>query len=645
MMKIFEKSKKTFWLVCALLLFLFGGWSFRAQAPFLSASASSASSLSSAGYRVDSYRVHAEVQKDRTVAFKEYIEITVLKNGFSTFYRSLPLEGDGYTDFYAKCEGNEDFSFSIADNPDVSGFLDINCKGGTYAGAHWVYELGYTLEVAGDDIENGMILDVIGFGWYVPLNDVSVSVRFPAPLKTHTIYSGGYGANGNDAEVRESYDEKTNTLHLTAERLDLAYNGRYEERMAEGITLEFSLGEGVLAPYLATRLFTARLAVILPLCALVAVGGWLCLRVFRKKRELIVSVNIKPPEGLDPLQTGKLLDGVADGEDITSMIYYFADQGYLSIDLSDEDDPVLIKRKELPSTAPSHQKTLFKGLFSAGDRTNVSDLKYKFYRFADSAKSQVGARVIPRYEKRSLVGTAVGLLLGVLFAFFCPLVAGLIKIGHGYFYWKGIFIAIPALAVFFLELWRKSYRYKWKKGKTRAVLILEIVIVAIAVLILANFVAEHIFTGLETALVCLTACLCAWLAPTALSWTETYCNRLGQILGFKDFIVYTEEDKIKFMLEENPELYYHILPYAQVLGVSDEWEKKFAKLLMQPPTWCVSTRMTVFDYMILNRCMRRATLSMLMRPQKKPTVGRSGGGGSFGGFGGGGRGGGGGGMR
>jgi len=109
--------------------------------------------------------------------------------------------------------------------------------------------------------------------------------------------------------------------------------------------------------------------------------------------------------------------------------------------------------------------------------------------------------------------------------------------------------------------------------------------------------------------------------------------------------MYTEEDKIKFMLEENPELYYHILPYAQVLGVSDEWEKKFAKLLMQPPTWCVSTRMTVFDYMILNRCMRRATLSMLMRPQKKPTVGRSGGGGSFGGFGGGGRGGGGGGMR
>ncbi len=640
MWKLFQKSKKLFLLVFALLVFSFSGFGTLQAPPAVSASA-----YSTAGYQVDSYRVQAQVNKDRTVQFVEYIELTVLRNGFSTFYRSLPLEGDGYTDLYAKCEGNADFSYSIADNPDVSGFLDINCTGGTQKGAHWTYELGYTMEIAGDDIENGMILDVIGFGWYVPLNDVSVQVFFPAPLKAHKLYSGGYGASGNDANVQESYDTQTNCLLLKAERLDLTYNGHYEERMAEGITLEFSLGEGVFTPYLFTRVFTLRLAVLLPVFALAIVGVWLLVRFFKKKRELIVSVNIKPPDGLDPLQTGKLLDGVADGEDITSMIYYFADQGYLSIDLSDQDDPVLIKRRELPTTAPVHQKTLFKGLFLNGDNASVSSLKYKFYTYADSAKTQVGARVMPRYEKRSLVGTVVCLLLGVLFAFFCPFVAGLIKIGHGYTYWKGIFIAIPAVAVFLLELWRKSYRYKWKKGKTRAVLIVEIVIVAIATLILVNLVAEHIFTGLEIALICIVCCLCAFVAPTILSWTEKYCDTLGNILGFKDFIVYTEEDKIKFMLEENPELYYHILPYAQVLGVSDEWEKKFAKLLLEPPSWCVSTHMTVFDYIILNRCMRMATLSMMMRPQKTPTVGRSGGGGSFGGFGGGGRGGGGGGMR
>ena len=100
------------------------------------------------------------------------------------------------------------------------------------------------------------------------------------------------------------------------------------------------------------------------------------------------------------------------------------------------------------------------------------------------------------------------------------------------------------------------------------------------------------------------------------------------------------------MLEYEPQLYYKVLPYAQVLGVSNVWEEKFEKITLQPPQWCVGG-MSLFDYLLLNRIMRTATLAMLMRPEPKggSFVGRSGGGGHFGGFGGGGFGGGGGGAR
>ena len=134
----------------------------------------------------------------------------------------------------------------------------------------------------------------------------------------------------------------------------------------------------------------------------------------------------------------------------------------------------------------------------------------------------------------------------------------------------------------------------------------------------------------------------------AVSRTEEYTLVLGEILGFKEFITVTEEDKIKFMLEDNPELFYDILPYAQVLGVTKEWEDKFKNILLQPPSWYVGSRMTIFDYMLINACLRRATASMMTRPQSSgggSFVGRSGGGGSFGGFSGGGHGGGGGGAR
>ena len=97
------------------------------------------------------------------------------------------------------------------------------------------------------------------------------------------------------------------------------------------------------------------------------------------------------------------------------------------------------------------------------------------------------------------------------------------------------------------------------------------------------------------------------------------------------------------MLEENPQLYYKILPYAQVLGVTNEWEKKFENILIEPPTWCHGTNSTVFDYMIFNRTMSHALMTAMQRPDSKGGGGISGagGGGSFGGFGGGGFGGGG----
>ena len=116
---------------------------------------------------------------------------------------------------------------------------------------------------------------------------------------------------------------------------------------------------------------------------------------------------------------------------------------------------------------------------------------------------------------------------------------------------------------------------------------------------------------------------------------------------FDILLVMLREDKIAVMLEENPQLYYKVLPYAQVLGVSDEWIHKFDRLVIPPPTWCSSPTMSVFDYWLLNRCMRSAFVMAMARPPQNNGgfVGKSGGGGRFGGFGGGGFGGGGGGAR
>ena len=52
-------------------------------------------------------------------------------------------------------------------------------------------------------------------------------------------------------------------------------------------------------------------------------------------------------------------------------------------------------------------------------------------------------------------------------------------------------------------------------------------------------------------------------------------NLLGSIKGFRNYLETVEKDKIEMLVEENPNYFYDILPFAYVLDVSSKWIKKF----------------------------------------------------------------------
>ena len=207
-------------------------------------------------------------------------------------------------------------------------------------------------------------------------------------------------------------------------------------------------------------------------------------------------------------------------------------------------------------------------------------------------------------------------------------------------------MAFPVGIVSLVGALLETKKYKWKKGTQKAVKFALAVVTVLGTLVYLFSVGTHLATESEKIVVCLFGFAMAWLAPRVLSRTENYLETLGHVLGFKEFIEVTEdEERIQFMLQENPELFYDVLPYAQVLGVTDAWEKKFAGILLKPPTWYESDGYTSFDYYIFSTRLRVASYAMTTRPQSKSSVGGAGGGGSFGGFSGGGHGGGGGGFR
>ena len=252
------------------------------------------------------------------------------------------------------------------------------------------------------------------------------------------------------------------------------------------------------------------------------------------------------------------------------------------------------------------------------------------------------------YDKKSVLGYILGGVFALLSAFFSMWSLSSARIASGYIDGASVVLAIPVALILLIGFVRENYRYKWKKIAMLGTLIALFTIAILFTLLFMYMLCNHFSTEYEKLFASVLSFACTFITLKAISRREDYIETLGQILGFKDFIIYTEEDKIKTMLEENPQLYYKVLPYAQVLGVTKEWEKKFEKLLIPPPQWCRGYNMTLLDYMIINRCMTRAMITAMARPQMQSGgsfIGRSGGGGHFGGFGGGGFGGGGGGAR
>jgi uncharacterized membrane protein YgcG len=148
-----------------------------------------------------------------------------------------------------------------------------------------------------------------------------------------------------------------------------------------------------------------------------------------------------------------------------------------------------------------------------------------------------------------------------------------------------------------------------------------------------------------------------FFAVIAVAKTDSYTDLLGRVLGFRDFIKTAELDKLNQLVEEDPQYFYHIMPYAYVFGLSNKWIKKFEDLPVVAPEWYRGTRsFDSFDYYMMGRmmsdCSASVGSSIVIPSQSTGGGGFSGGGGgswsggggfSGGGFSGGGSGGGGGG--
>ena len=559
-------------------------------------------------YSVSSFQVEMEVREDRTIEVKEVIAVQLLGHESHGIIRDFPLgHGVTYSNINASCDHSDFDPYFQSDDSD---FLSLYLRGDNYAvGQDRTYTITYLMTVPALKEEGYLPLNVIGYGWQTRLRNVSAKVTLPEGLIDYNIYSGEYGTKGN---AYATHSRVENTVYISAQELPQSYTDEYGNRVAAGITLDLSFGGGVLKTHVNMPLIIAIIigAVIFLIAIL------LKLLVFRNT-EFVAPVNLSTPEEMDPLKMGILIDNKLDSEDLGSLVFWLAAKGYVKIDLTeDEKDPrITITGKMLPADAPNYLKAFFDGLFDRRETVLVSELKNSFYKTADNVKASASASVKSQctmYRKHSAVWTVAFGVITVLilggFAFFYAMMNLTANFAPmGYHYWAIFPILAFALlfSAFAANMVRQRY-FKW--GNPTRIVVTLMGLFAGGLVSLATLVFPcAVFTVWVGIVLAIFAAATGTVCGMFLCRTKQYSDVLGQIVGFRNFILLTEKDKVEIMLKENPELYYQILPYAQVLGVTDVWTGKFKGLDVPAPSYVVYGNNFVFDFLIWNTMFHSMT--------------------------------------
>ena len=568
---------------------------------------SGGSAVADHSYRVTEYSAEFEYKEGRTFAVTENITAIFRDENKHGIVRDFAMNsGEVYSDITvlshdcsAETQGNDFIRIFIGDeNITVPTDTPIT------------YTITYNFKIPEGGERDMFAINVLGGGWTTNIDSFVCTVTLPsAPEDVRIGGNADYTADGNTYKVTASGIRPFNAITLYA----LYGAGTLPAFAPEG-------GEIV-----ALVLGFAVLAAAILLCVLLP------------KNSPLPVVGFYPPEGIDPLQAGTLIDGKVQPEDLTSIFYYWASKGIINIDMSNADDPVFIMSGTLPADAPLHQKRLFDKVFEGCEKRAVSELPKDFYKAAQEAERLV-KQDTPRMN--SVWSRAVSLVT----AAFAALVYVITLVVRGFGVSDGLFFAmalagfLPPVAIYLIGNFTAQNRLKYSKKKKTWLFIAQLAVAAAAAVAAYFLVPQTILINYMNILLILASSGTAIAAPYMLRYTKEYAEKLGPLLGFRHFIEIAEKDKLEKMIEGNPSYYYDVLPYAQVLGVSDVWINKFRDINLEPPAWARGYSFDAFDYVVFMSVMN--STSHIMQKSFVPPAGKSGlsgglsGGGFSGGFGG-----------
>lgn len=540
--------------------------------------------LFSENFTIEGYDIEIDVKENRVYSIKEHLvlDYTTPSHGF---YRSIPFR---YRDDF-KAEAivdniNVSEPFSIEKNGD---YLDLKIgSADTLVSGKMEYFISYDYDLGDDGYKDydEFYFNMIGDEWDTEIRNISFKVTFPKPVSKDLIWfnTGSYGTIGADVDVRFE-DEKTVSGSIG------------ELNAGNAATLRVQMDEGYFVNARVKKDYSAIALSVFIILSFAFIVLYIFLhRKYGVDKSLAVVVGFDPPDDLTPLQCGYVIDQSADDRDVASMIFYWADKGYLSIEEKKGSEFIFHKLKELPSTASKAETILFDALFGNGAEASTTTLEKG--GFAKTVNEVVKPQIKSYFVKdRALIdkkSLSMKSLVGILSFLFVAFYSFAVSVYDNEWLVFVLAFSFGFLIISFLFA-NIIKQLRYDKKMKRALLIILYALIAIVSFPLNMIVSSFGNTNLNLTFISLLLCyVVAFLGSFGGILMERLSSyglgTIEKVLGYKEFIDKVEVDKLKLMIETDPEYFYHVLSFAICFGLEEKWAKKFKNIFIEPASWYTS---------------------------------------------------------
>ena len=554
------------------------------------------------GYTIKKLKIDAKVTETNDIQITEEMDVffNYDKHGI---YRVIPekntiIEDGDKKKVDARVSNvtvNEKFTSTSQDGYKI---LKIGDKDKTIVGDK-KYIIKYTYSIEKYNTKEGIdefYFNIVGDKINTSIGSVEYKIEFPKKYNKENIYlySGRdeYKIHGEET-VNEEQGIVTEVLS------DTVIAGRIDKLILpfRAVTLRIKLGKDY---FILRNNYTDILAKIGTAVAVMTfIYTLIILYKYGRDKKLSDIITFKLPKELDVSNTYYLkYKTTTDYRKIVpALIIEFANEGYIEIgDGADRQEKGIFAKKPKDRfdiikikdyNGNQYRKKIFDALFSKGDVITEKNIKKVGQNIVTAVTEGVEIMQNSKFDKEVYDQSGLKYVWKILGITIIPLI--ILFLGAVSFVGSiGLTFKIISTIAILVSIFMSVMCLKQTSRTTTVIGVVIQLIIIIIMLVYAGLEAKFI-SGLGTGIYYIASAILLSLQVLISFWMEKKTQKgmmyEAQVNGFVKYIKTAREEELKEMVIEHPTMFFDILPYTYIFGISKLWINKFSNIEIEKPEW------------------------------------------------------------